>query len=363
MGRYLVKTGRANLPFLSHLKVRNLVETEEGLMFQTDRKSLEQIKDFPDTTYHDRHKLIRDAFIRKHLTAVIGCLLMTLALINMNMGIAAVRFTDADTYDEAVLAHMEKYYRKVGPFRYLNASLSEINHDLRSTFYQYEWIGVRKNGAVLYLDIKKLENPPVEHESTPGAMYAKTEGIVKEYHVVKGTVVIQEEQYVAAGDLLISGAVQHYNNEVELVRATGYVLAEVLRYHDFTIAKQCADVVRTGRLEIVKAYVLFGRQINKTPSAFENYVVEEGRTIGGRVFQIKTFYRYELKDVTTRYDADDAVNYAKSLVYKEFRAEKTIPKERIDFIRLVRLTEDDDYYYVRLIVKSYQNIAHFVPYQ
>lgn len=361
MGRFVVKTGRENLARLSRFRIKNLKETAEGLEFYTDRKGVEQIKDFPETTYYDRHKQLRALFLRKHLVAVIGCLLMALALINLNIGVAAVRFTDEDTYDAAVLAHMERYYRRVGPFKYLNASLSEINYDLRSAFYHYEWIGVRKHGAVLYLDIKKIVNQPPESETTPGSLYAKTEGIVKEYHVVKGTVVIQEEQYVAAGDLLISGEVSHYNNETEFVRATGYVLAESLRYHDFKIAKRSTELIRTGRLEIVKAYVLFGRQINKTPSKFENYVVEEGKTVGGRVFQIKTFYRYELKEVSTVYDEDDAVSYSKSLVYKDFRAEKTVPKEKIIFIKLVRIEEDEDYYYVRLIAKSYQNIARFVP--
>ena len=148
---------------------------------------------------------------------------MALALINLNIGVAAVRFTDEDTYDAAVLAHMERYYRRVGPFKYLNASLSEINYDLRSAFYHYEWIGVRKHGAVLYLTLRKSLTSRRKAKRL-GSLYAKTEDC-QEYHVVKGTVVIQEEQYVAAGDLLISGEVSHYNNETEFVRATGYVLA------------------------------------------------------------------------------------------------------------------------------------------
>ncbi|MCK9536977.1 MAG: sporulation protein YqfD [Bacilli bacterium] len=363
MRRYYVKCGQENIRRLSHLNIKNIKKSEGYFAFYADRKSIEQIKDFPNTEYYDRFRYAVKAIIKKHLIAIIGCLLIVIALVNQNISVAAVRFTDSDTYDEAVLEYLEKYYRRIGPFCYLNANLTDINYDLRSTFYHYEWIGVRKSGAVLYLDIKKLINPPRLEDPTPGALYAETEGIIKKYHVEKGTVVIHEEQYVRPGDLLISGEVVHYNNEIEPVRAKGYVIAEVLKYHDYTVPKTTTDLIRTGKLEIVKAYILCGRQINKTPSQFENYVVEAGAAKGGKLFQIKTFYRYELKEVTTVYTEEEAVEYSKSLVYKAFRADKTVDKERIVFIKHVRTEQDKDYYYIRLIVKSYQNIARFVPYQ
>ena len=363
MYRYYVKTAKANLPYLNGLQIKDLKEENGNIEFYATEKSLKKIESLIEVESFDRRRHFIARFMRKHLVAVIGCLLIVLALVNLNMSVAAVRFTDSDTYDQEVLTYLEKYYRRVGPFCYLNANLTDINYDLRSTFYQYEWIGVRKNGAVLYLDIKKLTNPPRDEPTAPGALYAKKEGIVKEYHVEKGTVLIQEEQYVNRGDLLISGEVPHYNDVVEWVRAKGYVLAEVLQYHDYTVPKKTSELIRTGRLEIYKAYVLFGRQINKTPSQFENYVVEEGPTKGGKIFQIKTFYRYEIKEVSTVYNEEEAVEYAKSLVYKEFRHAKTVEKERIVYNRLVRIEADENYYYIRLIVKSYQNIAEFMPYQ
>jgi len=362
MKQFYVKTKKGNLRALSGHDLKDLHSDGDYLEFRTNKTSLEIIKDLPETTYYNKSTFLIKEFFKKHIVALIGTLLLILALINQSLSVYSIRFIEEDSYDEEVLNFLEQYYYYIGPFRYLKGNLKDINNDLRSTFYHYEWIALQKSGAILYLDIKEMSNIPIEEDKEIGSLVAKNEGIIKEYHVTKGTVVIQEEKYVNAGDLLISGEVKTYNNEVEFVRATGYVLAEVLEYKDYVIPKKTFALMKTGKIEIYKAYILFGKQINKTPSTFENYLVEEGKEVGGSAFKIKTFYRYEIKDVTNTYTSDEAISYAKSLVSKEFRNEKTIDKERIIYNKLVRIEEDDDNYYIRLIVKTYKNIAMFLPY-
>jgi len=359
--KYKVSTSKKNLQLLNHYNLKHVRLKEDRIEFITDSETFEKIKDILDLNYLDLTTTAFRQLFKKHLITIIGAILIFLALVNQSVSIVEVRFTNPDTFDQEVVDYLDRYYRRVGPFSYLNENLNTINFDLRSEFYQYEWIGIRKRGAVLYLDIKKLVNPPKVEDDAPGSYYAKYDGIIQRYHIERGVVVVQEEQYVSRGELLISGDIVHYNNEIEKVRAKGYVIAEVLQYKDYTIKKSQSEVKRSGKMEIVKDYYLFGIKISKDKSDFDSFDVEAGKdTNFFDIIKTKKYYRYETKEIKNTYNSNQAVEYAKSFVYKEFRNSKINEFEKIIFNNLVKIEEDDNYYYVRLIVKSYQNIAVFV---
>lgn len=362
MKRYHVITSKSNLAKLNHHALKKLHLHGDVVEFITDSKNLEKINSEMETEATDLTTSAFRRLVKKYLMTIVGALLILAAIINQSLSIMKIEFTDEDTYNQDMLVFLDKYFTKAGPFRYLNAKLTDINFDLRSEFYQYEWVGIRKQGSVLYLDIKKLTNPPVIKNKEPGSYYASYDGIVKRYHIEKGVVVVQEEQYVKKGELLISGYVTHYGNKIESVRADGYVIGEVLGYRDFTIPKKESFSVRTGKLEILREYRIFGGKVGKWVSPFEFYETEtdEIRGLPG-IFQYQDLYLYETKLVINRYEKEEAVNYAKSMVVKEFRKNKISPFEKIIFNDLVRIEEDDDYYHIRLIVKSYRNIAEFRP--
>jgi similar to stage IV sporulation protein len=363
MKRYHVITSKSNLSKLNHFALKKLNLHGDVVEFITDGKSLEKISGEMETETTDLTTSAFRSIVKKYLMTIIGALLIFAAIINQSLSIMKVEFTDEDTYNQEILVFLDKYFTKAGPFSYLNAKLTDINFDLRSEFYQYEWIGIRKQGSVLYLDIKKLTNPPVIEDKQPGSYYASADGIVKRYHIEKGVVVVQEEQYVKKGELLISGLITHLGNQVESVHADGYVIGEVLRYRDFTIPKKESFSVRTGKLEIIRKYKVFGLSLGKWVSGFEIYETETEPVRGlPGVFQYQDLYLYESKAVNNHYDQEEAVNYAKSMVVKEFRKNKISPFEKIIFNNLVRIEEDDDHYHIRLIVKSYMNIAEFRPY-
>ena len=364
MRKYRVKTSKHNLYALNHFNIKHVRIIEDNLVFFTDEKSLEKMKIKVDLEYEDLAKKKLKEVLRKHLITIIGALLIIMALINQSQSIVDVRFTNKDTYDEEVVEHLEKYYKRVGPFKYLTTNLNEINLDLRSTFYQYEWIGLRKEGAYLYLDIKRMVNPPIVEEKTPGSYYARKDGIVKMYHLEKGVVVVQEEQFVHKGDLLISGEIIHYNNKLELIRAKGFVIAEVLEYKDYTISKEIIEIIRSGKMKSQTQIFLFGKHINKEKIPFENYEIEEVslKKFLGNLFVIRKVNIYEIKEVRNVYNEEEATQYALSHVYRDFRAEKTNEFEKIIYNNLVKIEEDENYFYVRLIVKSHLNIAKFIPF-
>lgn len=361
--KYHCYTSINNLESLSKYKVSNVKVIDEQISFYCDKANYnELVKTITLEEKEIRYsKLVN--ILKKHLITILGLLLITIALINQSNSIVGVRFTNTDTYNEEILNYLNKYYKTVGPFHYLNEDLTTINTDLRKTFYQYEWIGVSKNGSYLYLDIKEINNPSFENDPRSGSYYAKYDGIVKRYHLEKGIVLVQEEQYVAKGEKIISGAIPYQNQEIEYIRAKGYVIAEVLQYKEFRFPKTQLKIERTGKMIPAGELYIFNKRIGNNKNTFSEFVIEENNVFNlFNIIKKKDVYYYETKNIKNVLSEEDAINYAKSLVEKEFRAQKVNPFEKIIFNELVKIeVEDNDYYYIKLIVKTYQNIAEFIP--
>lgn len=361
MKKYAVTTAKTNLVHLNRFRIRNLIVSEDKLEFITDKRNLEQMLKVIQLDFVDLTTPKIKTLLRKHIITIIGSLIIMFSLIVQSKSIRQIIFTDPDTYNPEVLSYLDKYFDRFGPLGFLNENLTEINTDLRSEFYHYEWIGIRRKGATLYIDIREIKNDPIEEDKTPGSIFAKESGIVKKYHVESGLVLVQEEVYVEKGTLLISGELTHLDNTVENIRAKGYVIAEVLKYYDYTIPKEKVETLRTGRMEIKKNYFIFSKKLSKPETNFQEYETETGeaKTIG--FLKIEKEYFYEIKEVKTIYSEEEAIAYAKSQVVKAFRKNKVSQLEKIIYNKLVKIEFDGTYYRVRLIVKTHQNIAEFIP--
>lgn len=363
--KYKLRIDNDSINHTNHLNLRNIEIKDNKVSFTTNETGYNVLsqKINPDnieilSTSTNKFKEL----IRKYLITIIGAFILIIFLINQSQTVTQIRFTNYDTYDQEIVDYMDKYMKKVGPFNYLNATLNDINLDLKNTFYKYEWIGVRKRGSILYLDIKKLdEYEDPSQDNTPGSLYANANGIIKMYHVENGTVLVQEEQYVSKGDMLISGDITHYGDKIEHSKAIGYVIAEVLEYQEFIIPKYQEYTIRTGKLEIAKELQLFNSK-SKQKSKFPLYDIEEEIVFKlNKFFYIKRYYFYEIKNVKNYYTEEDAIRYGRSKVYNNFNLSKINDYEKIIYCNNINVIDMGDKYKVRFIVKTHQNISEFIP--
>lgn len=362
LNRYLCYTDKSNLETLSKYNIRNLKVIDGELEFECGIEVYQALNNLIniDAIEIGRSKII--TFLKKYFITLIGILLIIFALINLNSSITHIVFSDPDTENQEVLDYLDKYLKKVGPFSYLNDNLSNINLDLRKTFYHYEWIGIRRNGSYLYLDIKEIKTQPRDDDPRIGSYYASHQGIVKRYHVEKGIILVQEEQYVDKGEMLISGAIPKLGGEFDYLRAKGYVIAEVLQYKEFRIPVSELQIKKTGKLTKTKEIYLFNRNISRNKNKFIEFEKAEVNLFNlFNLFKIVDVEYYETKSITNKLTEEDAEKYAKSLVEKEFRRNKVNDFEKIIFNELVKIEKENDMYFVKLIVKTHQNIAMFIP--
>lgn len=363
--RYYIELNEEHISLISKLNISKLEKKNGKISFNIDHDSFVSLqKSLPQLTYRDRYKTKIKYLFTRRIISIIGIFLLIIILINQSFTITQVEFIDKDLYDEKVLSYLDYFYRKIGPFKYLNASISDINHQLRKEFFEYEWIGLKKEGTFLYIDIKKLDVKDHQFidDGRVGDLIASKDAIVRYYYAQKGVLLVQELQSVSAGEILITGNVKVHNNELKYIKPIGFVVGEVLEYYNYSIPKEEIFQTKTGRFEERNIFYIGKKDIIKTGKDyhFEDYS-ENIDTIFNffNLLKLNKVSKTEQVITINTYTKQEAIEYAKTLVERDFNSKKTNEFERIVFIELMKVIEGNNKYEIMLIVKKLENIAVF----
>lgn len=363
---YNVELDKKELDFISGLEIKDLKIYNDKIKFRTNKKTLNILKNEFEYIYFENlfKNKIKKAFFN-HVVTIFGCFAFVFVMIFISKTITEITFLDTDTYNEEVYKYVEDRLKKVGPFRFLDENLNNIDKELKKEFYEYEWIGITRKGTSLILEISPSflnTVDPSDDKKMPGSLYSKKDAIIKKYHVEKGIVVIQEEQYVKKGDLLISGDIIHYDQTVEHIHPKGYVIGEVLNYYEYTIPKVITNNIRNGKISYKDYFYYKNKIIGKNVVDDSDYEEIIKRNIFD-LFYVKRRYYYERENIKTIFSLDEAKSYAKTLIYKDFLSNKVNNLnnlEKIIYIKLARSSEDEKNYYFKFVVKSEESIGEFL---
>lgn len=357
---YSVELPKNSLDFVNKLNIKDLVIKDDKISFKTDKNSLNILKNKYEYVYFANNlKSLFKNVISNHIVTLFGMFSFIFVIVFISKTITEIKFTNSNTYNEDVYESVVDNLKKVGPFRFLNKDLNSIDSELKKEFSYYEWIGISKKGTVLIIEIApSFIDEKINEENLPGSLYAKKDAIIKKYHIEKGIVMVQEEQYVKKGDLLISGDIVHYDNTIEAIHPKGYVIGETLEYYDYKVPKTQTNNIRNGKVEYKDYYFFKDKMLGK-----DKFTEEYDEVVKMNFFNllfIKRRYYYYREDVKTLYSLEEAESFAKSLIYKEFIKNKTNEQEKIIYIKLARFSEDNDNYYFRFVVKSEERIEEFL---
>lgn len=357
---YNVELPKKSLDYINKLNIKDVKIEEDKILFKTDKKSLNILKNkFEYVYFTNSFKALLKNVINNYIVTLFGGFIFLFVMVFISKSITEINFVDENTYNSDVYDCVNESLKKVGYFRFLKNDLNVIDRELKRKFSHYEWIGISKKGTTLLIEISPsfLDNK-LEDKKNYGSLYAKKDAVIKKYHVEKGIVMIQEEQYVKRGDILISGDIIHYDETIEKIHPQGYVIGEVLEYYDYEIKKIVNDNVRNGKMTY-KDYFYFKDKLigyDKNSNEYEEVIVKNLFNL----FYIKRRYYYEKSNIKTIYNSIEAENYAKTLIYKNFLLNKKNKDERIIYIKLVRSSEDNNNYYFRFVVKSEESIEEFL---
>ncbi len=265
--RYYVEMPYDNFLDAQKIKMHNISRKEDMVTFTTNKKGILALNDLNENikVIDRKQKLIKSLFVI-HLPTTISIFLIFVLLLISSKYVREITFDNPDYYDYEVYQTVNEHLIKKGPFYELDIDLNDLGRILRTTYQQYAYIGIKKTGAKLIIEIATQEVPDVtkQNDNTPGDIIAKYDAYIEGIEAKKGAVVVMTSQSVKKGSLLISGNVNYKINPsdlTKLVRAEGLILGRVAEYKEYEIKKENYIYDYSSNVKKYYELNLFGRII------------------------------------------------------------------------------------------------------
>ncbi|MBE6124324.1 MAG: hypothetical protein E7184_02130 [Erysipelotrichaceae bacterium] len=127
--------------------------------------------------------------------------------------------------NNSIIKELKTYNLKKGvlkpSFNYLKETENKVYNSLEEDI---EWLELSLSGSVLYVNYVKRRTAPNIKE-TKGKLYASKDGVISKINILKGNVLVKENQFVRKGELLVDDILVNTNNEEIYLGTSGEVFA------------------------------------------------------------------------------------------------------------------------------------------
>mgnify|MGYP000018211911 CR=1 FL=1 len=367
--RYFVEMPYDDFIGCEKIKMYNVSRKEEKVEFTTNKRGIQVLKNknYNIIIKDRRIKLVKSLLVI-HLPTTISMLLIIALLLISGKYIREITFENPDYYDYEVYQTINEHLIKKGPFYKLDLNLNDLGRTLRTTYQQYAYIGIKKVGAKLIVEIAIQEVPNVsrDDEKLPGDIVAKYDAYIEGIETKRGAVLVITSQSVKKGTLLISGNVNYKINPSDtskLVRADGLILGRVAEYREYKVKKENYIYDYSSNAKKYYELSLFGKLVKTKKTDLSDSYIHKAEILNlFKLLKLDKVEEYKEEKLLVAYDEKNALSYAKSKIYLDFNLDKKSKKEYIENIELIKKVEDDEAYSFVFLVKSLRNIGEFKKY-
>ena len=316
VNRFINKLVKQNIDILN-IKYINYKEIEIRV-FKSDLEKIEKIKSIYELSEVNSYGLIK---IKKILIKnkillffmFIGFLLILL-LTNVIFDVEVVH--NKKEIKELLISELKKYGITEKKFVKSFNEIEKIKKEILEKYKdKLEWIEIERVGTKYIVRVEERNIPNSDVETQNRNIVAKKSAIIKTIIAENGVVVKNVNDYVKAGDVIVSGSI--YLNEAlkNVVRANGKVYGEVwyksevempFVYYEENYTSNTNKVLTLSFLN--KRFELFN--FNK----FENKEIEEKNIVKHSFLPIKLSLetQREVKKTDKIYTIDEAIEMAKN---------------------------------------------------
>jgi len=276
---------------------------------------------------------------------IIGCAAFVVVLAAASGYIWTIEIDGAEDFAPVIMDQLDQMGISPGS-RWGNIRLSDISYELMQENDFLTYVIVQKQGVKLYLDVHLTVYPePAVEKDRPCDIIAEKDTIIEDISVLSGTACVSAGDVVKAGDILITGAREHENGIVTLVRARGEIKGRVWYTATATVSPSAYNVVATGNTFKVKYLEFCGTTsfIDRQPDAGNHALINKTVTpVVGMfipVFVVEEDYAEVSIDTTEQmYSEAEAAAVAKA----ELQALKLVPNGTLvtDKIIATKMTQD-----------------------
>lgn len=202
-------------------------------------------------------------------------LLILLFLSNVIWGIEIKGAKPATEYQ--IRKELDKMGVKIGKLQFFVDNVEGIQRKLTNNVGELTWVGVELKGTTFHFQVVEKNEPQKPKQLSPRNLIAKKKAIIVNMYIENGQKVVDINDHVEPGQLLVSGAFGQEDNP-ELVAAKGEVWGETWYKSHVELPLVTNFKVFSGK-EKVKHFILLGNYefpvwgLGKPE--FSNYETEE----------------------------------------------------------------------------------------
>ncbi|KMJ60173.1 stage IV sporulation protein [Bacillus sp. LL01] len=157
------------------------------------------------------------------IVGVIVCFITVFLLSNM---VWSIEIKGAEPATEhKIMQELDKLGLKKGKFQFFIQDVESIQRSLTDTISEITWIGVVLNGTSYHFEVVEKNEPEKIETLNPRSLVAKKKAMIAKIYVEKGQSMVQVDDYVEKGQVLVSGLIGKEDNK-RSIAAVGEVLGE-----------------------------------------------------------------------------------------------------------------------------------------
>ena len=310
--------------------------------------------------YYGRKYLLE--FIKFHRYMLISFLICLFVLHLLTNTIFEIRI---DTDDEELKSTIIKSLNDNGISKYKRKkSFNEVNKIKEKILSEnkdiLEWIEINNKGCIYNISLTKRElNEINEYDNSVRSIVAKKDGLIKHITSSKGTTLVEINDYVKKGQVLISGNILKNDELITQVKAEGNVFAEVWYIVSVNIPFKYIEYEQTGK--IINRYYLsmFDHEFTITGKYDSNNVMSEKETIISKPYLFfKLMKEKKIEYDYKEYNIDENEALKEALIRSEREIKKMIGDgEYVISKKVLKKEVNSSKMYVEVFFKVYENIG------
>lgn len=254
-----------------------------------------------------------------------------------------------------------------GKFQFSLPAKENIQYQIAHQLDQVAWVGANLSGTTYKFHVLEKETPKREKELSPRNLVATKEAVIYDIYVEQGKAMVQPDQYVRKGDVLISGTIGEGDHS-KVVPARGKVLGETWYESQATVPLKTELKTYTGKSYTKYAIQFFGFRLpiwGFFGPDFSHYDVKTKRVhlkfLGFKLpVAFETRNVLQTKKTKRTYTRQQAVEVAKKLAKKDL-LKKLGQKDRIKSEKVLRETVENGTVKVEMHYTVIENIAEEQP--
>ena len=349
-----------SLDYDDYFKCSNMIKAVkievvgDSILFFTDAEGLKFLNENNISYMLHQNKKEKKKQYKMHYSGIAAAIILVIFLVVMNYyRVSEITFSGNYPINEPIKKMIEDGYKSILVFDFHSNNYEELSKKARVAFKEYEWISISKEGSKIVVNVEPTTtNEYQKDEKVLGNIVAVKDGVVSQFIAFDGKVMVEDNLYVKAGDVLIDGT---------LLGARGYVLGITYEEVSLSIDKEVLETTLTGNKSDYYEINIFKQSFY--PFKDQNYqnseVVKSKSFTIPYLLSVNKIVEYEKDDIIYVYDKDDAISYAKSLIEENFEANRVLNEEKILLQQVILVNETETSFEIKLMIKKEESIGVF----